>query len=147
MRGWGEYCQCHENTPGRRVACQASTLNSPLTILWLYRNKITFLHLGIPSRCVVACVLFSIQTHIVIHLICKLFWLTCGSAGKESACNVGHLGLIPGWEDPLEKERLPTLVFCPGEFHGLYSSWGRKEFHKTEPLSFSLWLRTSTCKS
>ena len=27
-----------------------------------------------------------------------------GSAGKESACNAGHLGLIPGWEDPLEKE-------------------------------------------
>ena len=25
------------------------------------------------------------------------------SAGKESACNVGDLGLIPGWEDPLEK--------------------------------------------
>ena len=26
-----------------------------------------------------------------------------------------------GWEDPLEKERLPTPVFWPGEFHGLYS--------------------------
>ena len=26
-----------------------------------------------------------------------------GSAGKESTCNVGDLGLIPGWEDPLEK--------------------------------------------
>ena len=24
-------------------------------------------------------------------------------AGKESACNVGDLGLIPGLEDPLEK--------------------------------------------
>ena len=27
----------------------------------------------------------------------------CGSVGKESACNVGDLGLIPGWEDPLEE--------------------------------------------
>ena len=29
-----------------------------------------------------------------------------GSAGKESACKPGDLGLIPGWgwEDPLEKE-------------------------------------------
>ena len=27
----------------------------------------------------------------------------CGSAGKESACNVGDLGSIPGLEDPLEK--------------------------------------------
>ena len=28
-----------------------------------------------------------------------------------------------GWEDPLEKERLPTPVFWPGEFHRLYSPW------------------------
>ena len=25
------------------------------------------------------------------------------SVGKESACNAGGLGLIPGWEDLLEK--------------------------------------------
>ena len=29
-----------------------------------------------------------------------------------------------GWEDLLEKERLSTPVFWPGEFHGLYSPWG-----------------------
>ena len=40
----------------------------------------------------------------------------CGSAGKESAHNAGDLGLIP-WR----RERLPTPVFWPGEFHGLYS--------------------------
>ena len=27
-----------------------------------------------------------------------------GSDGKESASNVGDPGLIPGWDDPLEKE-------------------------------------------
>ena len=27
----------------------------------------------------------------------------CGSAGEESACNVGDLGLSLGWGDPLEK--------------------------------------------
>ena len=37
-----------------------------------------------------------------------------------------------GWEDPPEQERLPTLVFLPGEFHEQrrlagYSSWGHKE--------------------
>ena len=37
-----------------------------------------------------------------------------------------------GWEDPLRREWLPTLVFLPGEFHGQtslegYSTWGRKE--------------------
>ena len=26
-----------------------------------------------------------------------------GSNGKESACNVGNLGSIPSWEDPLEE--------------------------------------------
>ena len=30
----------------------------------------------------------------------------------------------PGWEDPLEKGKAPTPVFWPGEFYGLYSSWG-----------------------
>ena len=42
-----------------------------------------------------------------------------------------------GWEDPLEKGRLPTPVFRPGEFHGLYSPWGRKESDTTERLSLS----------
>ena len=40
-----------------------------------------------------------------------------------------------GWEDPLEKKRLPTPVFWPGEFHGLYNPWGRKELETTELLS------------
>ena len=45
----------------------------------------------------------------------------CGSAGKESACNEGELGSIPGLgRSPGEKERLPTPVSRPGESHGLY---------------------------
>ena len=32
-----------------------------------------------------------------------------------------------GWEDPLEKGRLPIPVFWPGEFHGPYSPRGCKE--------------------
>ena len=43
-----------------------------------------------------------------------------GSAGKESACNAGDLGLIPGLgTSPGEENGYP--VFWPGEFHGLYS--------------------------
>ena len=38
----------------------------------------------------------------------------------------------------LEKERLPTPVFWPGEFHGLYRPWSRKELDMTEQRSFSL---------
>ena len=40
-----------------------------------------------------------------------------------------------GWEYPRRRERLPTPVFWPGEFHGLYSPWGRKESDMTEHLS------------
>ena len=94
------------------------------------------------------------------------------SVGKESACNAGNPGLIPGagrstgealgcplqcsfafcvaqlvknlhcnrrrgfdpWvgKIPWRRESLPTPVFWPGEFHGLYSPWGRKELDTTE---------------
>ena len=37
-----------------------------------------------------------------------------------------------GWEDPLEKGTDTTPVFWPGEFHVLYSPWGRKESDMTE---------------
>ena len=64
---------------------------------------------------------------------------SCGSAGKESACNAGDLGSIPELgRSPGEGKRLPTPVFWPGEFHGLYSPWGCKESDKTEQLSLSL---------
>ena len=33
---------------------------------------------------------------------------------------------------------LLTPVFWPGEFHGMYSPWGRKESDTTEGLSLSL---------
>ena len=44
-----------------------------------------------------------------------------------------------GWEDPLEKGKaLPTPVFWPREFHGLYSPWNHKESDATDQLSLSL---------
>ena len=46
-----------------------------------------------------------------------------------------------GWEeDPWvgRRERLPTSVFWPGEFQGLYSSWSHKELDMTEQLSLSI---------
>ena len=61
-----------------------------------------------------------------------------GSAGKKSACNAGDLGLIPGsGRSPGKGKRLPTPVFWPGEFHGLYRPWGHKESDTTELLSLS----------
>ena len=39
---------------------------------------------------------------------------------------------------PWRRETLPTLLFWPGEFQGLYSPWGHKEWDTTERLSLSL---------
>ena len=60
-----------------------------------------------------------------------------GSVVKNSPANAGDKGLIPGREDPLEKEMEPTPVFLPGESHGRrslagYSPWGCKESEVTE---------------
>ena len=64
-----------------------------------------------------------------------------GSDGKESDCDVGDPGLIPGsGRSPGEKKRHAIPVFLPGEFHGQrslvgYSPWGCKESDTTEWLS------------
>ena len=73
-----------------------------------------------------------------IDTITILLWkgFPGGSDGKESACNAGDLGSIPG----LRREWLPNPIFLPGEAHGQrslagYSPWGRKESDTTEQLS------------
>ena len=64
-----------------------------------------------------------------------------GSDCKESACNAGDLGSIPGSRrSPWRREWLPTPVFFPGEFHGQrslagYSPWEHKEWDTTEWLA------------
>ena len=70
-----------------------------------------------------------------------------GSDGKESTCNAGDLGLIPGLgrfprglPSILEKgmaTHSKKWLFLPGEFHGQrslagYSPWGHKELDITE---------------
>ena len=61
-----------------------------------------------------------------------------GSADKESACNAGDLDLIPGvGKSHWRKERLPTPVFWPGEFHGLYSPEGHRKSDTAERPSRS----------
>ena len=48
---------------------------------------------------------FSVLDYTGLFLVSPMIKLgfPCGSDGKESACNAGDLGLIPGLEDPLEK--------------------------------------------
>ena len=44
---------------------------------------------------------------------------------------------------PWRRERLPTPVFWPEEFHGLYSPWGQKESDTTEQLSLHFKVKVS----
>ena len=88
------------------------------------------------------------------------------SVGKESACNAGEgigyplqylwvslvvqlvKNLPEMWENgfdpwlgkiPWRRERLPTPVFWPREFHGLCSPWGYKELTRLGDFHF-IWL-------
>ena len=81
-----------------------------------------------------------------------------GSDGKQSACNVGRLGLDP-WVRKIRWRRAwkPTPVFLPGESHGQrslvgYSPWGHKESDMTEQLTHTCvhvhtWLCVCMCIS
>ena len=57
---------------------------------------------------------------------------TGGSVGKESACNAGDLGSIPGLEDLLEKEMATHCSIFPWRIHGQRSLVG-----------YSLWVTES----
>ena len=83
-----------------------------------------------------------------LQLICILMptfwaveykWEWCGPTPKVS-CSILHYLSSPARMSrlPWRRERLPTPVFWPGEFRGLYSPWGHKESDTTERLSLSL---------
>ena len=93
------------------------------------------------------------QETLVQFLVWKIRWrrdrlptpvflvFPCGSAGKESACNVGDLGSIPG------SERLLIPVFWPGIpwtiVHGVTEWTWLNDFHVlpdpgTDPVSSAL---------
>ena len=54
------------------------------------------------------------------------------SAMQETWVQSLGLGRSPG-----KRIRLPTPVFWPGEVHGLYRQWGRKELDMIERLSLT----------
>ena len=66
------------------------------------------------------------------------------SAGKDLPAMQGRPGFDP-WDGKMRWRRkwLPTPVFWPGGFHGLYSPWGRKESDMTERLSLHFLLEYS----
>ena len=56
---------------------------------------------------------------------------------------------FPGWSGfnlwvgkiPWRRGRLPTPIFWPREFHGLYSQWGHRVRHNWATFTFPWWLR------
>ena len=62
----------------------------------------------------------------------------CGSADKESTCNVGDLGLMPGLgKYPGERNGYP-LQYSGLENSMGYSPWGPTELDMTQQCSLSL---------
>ena len=62
----------------------------------------------------------------------------CGSAGKESACNAGDLGLIPGSErSPGEGNSYPLQCSSLENSMDCIVNGGCKELDMTEQLSLS----------
>ena len=93
--------------------------------------------------------LCSLPFSLLFHLEFKLFYFQLSqllnldfpgsSNGKESACNAGDQGSIPGLGRSPEEEKAPTPIFLPGQSHGQrslgYSPSGRKGSETTERLS------------
>ena len=88
---------------------------------------------------------FSVVAHPVVCLLlhlCSSMLTTAYNVCPTLLCSLiaNAFLLSPGFSSWVGKisrgrERLPTPVFWPGEFHGLYSPWGRKELDTTERLS------------
>ena len=47
---------------------------------------------------------------------------------------------------PWRRERLPTPVFWPGEFHGLFGPWGCKERTGLSNFHFHTYIIIANCK-
>ena len=60
------------------------------------------------------------------------------SPSKESTCNAWDLGSVLGWEDTRRREWIPTSVFWPGEFYGLYSPWVTKSWTQLSHFHFTI---------
>ena len=110
------------------------TLVSHFAFIFL---RFTFLSTYVPSNLstFIHVVVAYLYWYIVFH------WLPWWLRGKESACNAGELGLIPGLgRSPRGGHGNPLQYSSPDNPHGQrilagYSPWGRKESDTTEWLS------------
>ena len=78
-----------------------------------------------------------VRSNNLVVKVMKMMGLPWWVSGKESTCNTGDPANPWVGKVPRRRERLPTPVFLPGEFHGQksllgYSPWGHKELDMTE---------------
>ena len=76
--------------------------------------------------------------HIKLSRVPLYIWAS-QVAQRERICLPSRRPEFDTWVGklPWRRDRLPTPVFWPGEFHELYSPWGCKESDMTEQLSLS----------
>ena len=67
----------------------------------------------------------------------------CGLAGKESACNAGHLGLIPRLGRSPGEEKGHPPQYSGLEVRGVTKSWTKQSDFHFHFWSFWLWAPTS----
>jgi len=66
-------------------------------------------------------------------LLCIILGFPDSSTGKKNLPAMRKTWVHPWVEKiPWRRDRLPTSVSWPEEFHGLHSPWGRKESDMTE---------------
>ena len=110
-------------------------------IQWIHESILFSLSQLLPSKA------SSLIWWRIIIVPAYMLYVYMGLPGGSVVKNLPAIGR-PGFNPwvgkiPWRRERLPTPVFWPGEFHGLYSQWGHKESDTTEQISFSLWLFNS----
>ena len=74
--------------------------------------------------------------HFILVLSFLEMGFPCGSAGKESTCNVGDVGLIPGLGRSSGEEKGYPIQYSGLENSMDYIPWVHKGLDTTEQLSF-----------
>ena len=86
-----------------------------------------------------------VDTHTHTHTHVYVYGFPGGSEGKESVCNAGDLGSIPGsGRSPGEGNGNPLQFSCLEKPHRQrslagYSPWGHKELDMTEQLTLYIY--------
>ena len=99
-----------------------------VSITWLIPPNVSFIITLAKSENI--CVCIYTHTHTYIYGSSLMIQLVKKPPAVWETWVQSWAGKIP-WR----RKQLPTPVFWPGDFHGLYSPWGHKESDTTEWLS------------